>query len=383
MTKPTREYAIDWLRMLATLAVFVFHSGAAYAAGDWHLNSPTKSFPITIWNAWLLLWIMPLLFFIAGASTFFALKTRPPRQFLCERVNRLLVPLLFGILVVVPPQVYIERVSRNQFTGSFWAFYPYYFDGWYLAIGGPGNFAWMGLHLWFLLLLLVMTLLALPLLRRLQAAHSKRWLGIVAQQLQRPGRLWFFALPLATIEWLWGNVGLGGWNMLTYPLFFLYGAFLLSLPSSAKILQRQAGSAFAGALITTVLLFITIYADGMVAFAQYPVAWQRVLHAWSGWLWVLAFMGFAYTWLNRRTSFLDYANEAILPFYVLHQTLIILVGYVVNQMGLPVAANYGIVLSGSLFSILLLYEGMIRHLPVLRFVFGMKAYPVTPQPALQ
>ncbi len=160
-----RDDALDWLRVLATLAVFLFHSGAAFAAGDWHLNAPTKSFAITVWNGWLLLWIMPLLFLIAGASTLFSLQKRAPLQLLHERVNRLLAPLLFGILVIVPPQVYIERLSRGQFSGSFWAFYPHYFDGWYLAIGGPGNFAWMGLHLWFLLLLLVLTLLLLPLLQ--------------------------------------------------------------------------------------------------------------------------------------------------------------------------------------------------------------------------
>jgi hypothetical protein len=373
MTKLTRDYAIDWLRVLATLAVFVFHSGAPFAAGDWHLNAPNKSFPITVWNAWLLLWIMPLLFCIAGASTFFSLQTRPTSRFLGERVNRLLVPLLFGILVVVPPQVYIERISRNQFAGAFWAFYPHYFDGWYLAIGGPGNFAWMGLHLWFLLLLFLLTLLALPLLRWWQAACSQPGLDSLTQQLDQPERLLLLALPLAVIEWLWGNVGLGGWHMLTYPLFFLYGAFLFALRPMDAIFRRAMGPALVGALITTVLLFVTVYGDGMVAFGQYPHGWQRILHAVSGWCWVVAWLGLAYRWLTVRTPFLTHANEAVLPFYILHQTVIILVGYAVSQSSWPIAVSYGGVLVGSLLGIFLLYVGLIRQVSILRLLFGLKA----------
>lgn len=367
-----RDHALDWLRVITTLAVFVFHSGAPFAAGDWHLNYPIKSFSITVWNAWLLLWTMPLLFFIAGASTLFSLKTRTTGPFLRERVNRLLVPLLFGILVVVPPQVYIERISRDQFTGSFWAFYPHYFDGWYLAIGGPGNFAWMGLHLWFLLLLLVMTLLTLPVLQWLQEMSVQQGLGALTQYLQRPGLILLLALPLALIEWLWGNVGLGGWNMLTYPLFFLYGALLYALPSMTDILRSYTGWALAGALISTFFLLVTVYANGMIAFGQHPYGWQRILHAVSGWFWVVALLGLAYRSLNVHNAFLAYASEAVLPFYILHQTVIILVGYAANQMGLPVAFSYGIVLVGSLLGILMLYARLIRRVPVLRYLFGMK-----------
>lgn len=367
-----RDHALDWLRVFATLAVFIFHSGMAYTAGDWHLSYPIKSFPITVWNAWLLLWIMPLLFFIAGASTLFSLKTRPVSHFLHERVNRLLVPLLFGILVIVPPQVYIERISRGQFVGSFWVFYPHYFDGWYLAIGGLGNFAWMGLHLWFLLLLLLLTLLTLPLLRRLQAASAQPLLTALTQQLQRPCLILLLALPLAGIEWLGGNVGLGGWNMLTYPLFFLYGALLFALPQIADILRRHAKPALAGALITTTLLFVTVYADGLVAFGHYPQGWQRVLHDLSGWCWVIALLGLAYRAFNMPNALLTYANEAVLPFYVVHQTVIILVGYAVNQTGMPLAAKYGVVLAGSFLGVLLIYAVMIHRVSFLRYLFGMK-----------
>jgi len=78
-----------------------------------------------------------------------------------DRVLRLLVPFVSGVLVIVPPQVWVERVGHGAFAGSFFAFYPHYFDGLY---GFGGNFAWIGLHLWYLLLLFLITVVLAPLL---------------------------------------------------------------------------------------------------------------------------------------------------------------------------------------------------------------------------
>jgi glucans biosynthesis protein C len=161
--------------------------------------------------------------------------------------------------------------------------------------------------------------------------------------------------------------------MLTYPLFFLYGALLFSLPPITTILRRHTKPALAGALITTLFLFASIYADGIVAFGQYPYGGQRLLHALSGWLWVVALLGLAYRSLNVNNALLVYANEAVLPFYMLHQTVIILVGYAINQTDWPLPAKYGVVLVGAFLGILLLYAGMIQRMPFLRYLFGMKA----------
>lgn len=368
-----RHYPLDWLRVVATAGVFIFHSGAAYMPGDWHLNAPTKSFAITIWNSWLLLWLMPLLFLIAGASTHFSMQKRSAGRLLRERLDRLLIPLIFGILVIAPPQVYIERISRGQFAGSFWTFYPHYFDGWYLAIGGPGNFAWMGLHLWFLLLLLLMTVVALPLLQWLQTKQQLIVVHPWTQRLRQPLWLSLLALPVAVIEWLWGNVGLGGWNLLTYPLYFLYGAFLLAQPTIGDHLRNTRWWTLVVAVLTTTLLFRTIYADGMVAFGQYPAGWQRILHAVSGWFWVVTALGWAYRSSTRTNRFLTQATEAILPFYILHQTVIILVGYWVNRLPITVGMQYSMVIVFSLFVILTIYAALIHPLSWLRYAFGMKA----------
>src|SRR4029453_6989257 len=123
-TESTRRYDLDWLRVLAISAVFVFHSGRFFDLDDWHVKNPTTYLGAQIWTDFQVQWLMPLVFLISGMSTFYALGTRGAGRFVKDRALRLLVPLLVGIFTHVMLQVYLERVSHGQFSGSFFAFIP-------------------------------------------------------------------------------------------------------------------------------------------------------------------------------------------------------------------------------------------------------------------
>ena len=158
--KPERRYDIDWLRVLAMLSVFLFHCARFFDYEDWHVKNNQLDLGLSVFVSFLGLWIMPIFFLLSGEGSYFALSFRKSGQYITERLKRLVVPLLFGMFVIIAPlQVYLERVSRSQFVGSFIEFYPHYFDGFY-AFGG--NFAWMGIHLWFLEFLFIFSLLSLP-----------------------------------------------------------------------------------------------------------------------------------------------------------------------------------------------------------------------------
>ena len=158
-SSPKRDFAIDWVRVFAMGMVFLFHCGRYFDQQDWHVKNPQSDVVMSFVVLFLSQWIMPLFFILSGISTYYALSFRKTGQFIRSRFTRLLVPFIFGTFVLIPPQVYIERVSHHQFNGSFFEFYPHYFDGFY-AFGG--NFAWMGLHLWYLQMLFVFSLLFLP-----------------------------------------------------------------------------------------------------------------------------------------------------------------------------------------------------------------------------
>ena len=354
-----RYAALDWLRAMATLGVFVFHSGAPYVARDWHFSSESKSFALTIWNASLLVWIMPLFFTISGASMGFALRIHSPCDFVVERLRRLLVPLLFGIFVMAPPQVYVERLSRHQFECSFLAFYPHYFNAPYLEIGGAGNFAWMGLHLWYLQALLIMSLLCLPLFLVVERNWKAQWSGESRRWLRRPATMFLLALPIGAIEWLFGNVGLGGWNMLAYPIFFAYGFILAQSPTAINVVKRSAPLALPLAVFATILLLWRVLDRGPVAYAQYDPRWLAVLYAFAGWCWVVALVGLAYRFFNRGYPALSRLSKLLLPIYILHQTVIVIIAYLVYRNALGVFDKYLMVLSSSAMVAILLCAGVI------------------------
>lgn len=141
MTATTRQTArrheIDALRVLATLLLIVFHTGMVFTAFDaFHIQNAERSKFLGEINLFIHQWHMPLFFLLAGMSAWYALRTRTVHEFRGERVKRLLAPLVFGMLVIIPPQVYVERIATDvatrkspiNFSGSFLEWYPNTFE---------------------------------------------------------------------------------------------------------------------------------------------------------------------------------------------------------------------------------------------------------------
>jgi len=124
-----RQYYMDWLRVGAMVLIIFFHAGCIFSSDPWHIKNAVLSPAITVFTRFLDIWLMPLFFILAGASVWFSLGKRKPGQFVNERLLRLLVPLTFGMLVLVPPQVYYQRLFYKEFSGSFIAWYPNTFHG--------------------------------------------------------------------------------------------------------------------------------------------------------------------------------------------------------------------------------------------------------------
>ena len=144
-----RVYYLDWLRIAAMISIFLFHSNRIFDNDSWHINNAQTSLVSTTFVEVFNLWMMPLFFVLSGAAVFYSLKRRTGREFIKERILRIALPwIILGMFVISPPQVYVERLTMDGFTGNFFQFIPHYFDGLY-AFGG--NFAWMGLHLWYLM----------------------------------------------------------------------------------------------------------------------------------------------------------------------------------------------------------------------------------------
>jgi hypothetical protein len=323
-----------------------------------------------LWVVFLAQWMMPLFFLLSAMSSVFVLRRRSVGRYLIDRVKRLLVPFLFGTFVVlIPLQVWIERVTTADFDGGFWAFYPRYFDGWY-AFGG--NFAWMGLHLWYLEFLFLFSVVTAPafagILRRPTVTSR------LASLCRRPGGMLLLVLPIFLCE-LFVNqypdgIGIrdfGGWSLLTYLVFFVLG-FVMATDDGFRIgCERFRVAALA---IGAVIVFTEVAWSSVAAIDSAVVlSGLRALNAWS---WLIAILGFASHHLTRPTAFLSYGNEAVLPFYALHQTVIVFLGFLMLEWSLAVPLKFAILVMASFVAIASLYHCGIRPWWPVRLLFGMK-----------
>jgi peptidoglycan/LPS O-acetylase OafA/YrhL len=362
------------------LAVFIYHCGRFFNNEDWHVKNPQTSYGITLSLVIVGQWMMPLFFVLSGMSSYYALTYQSAAKYVRSRVKRLVVPLVFGMLVVIAPlQVYLERVSHQQFTGSFWQFYPYYFDGWY---GYSGNFAWMGIHLWYLEVLFVFSLIMLFPFIYLKSNTGAILLSKTAMSLRKPGCIFLLAIPIAVMEYIanlpavshttLGTRAFGGWSILPYLVFFTLGYIIASDLKFGPIIEKQRMAALMTGVCITALGFFLVESG-------YPLpGWLlALLRAFNAWAWLIVICGFGSRHLNFSNRFLRYASEAVLPFYILHQTVILAIGFYVVQLDTAIWAKYLIIAAISFLAIIALYDLLVKRINILRFLFGMKLKPRT------
>lgn len=372
-----RRVDIDYLRVISILAVFVFHGARAFDTEGWHVKNPVTGMPFDAIVFILHKWIMPIFFVMAGTGAWYSLQSRSPGLYLKERVYRLLVPLVFGIFTIIPHQVYIERITNGEYRGlSLIGFYPRYFDGFY-AFGG--NFAWMGLHLWFLLVLFLFSIVTLPIFlafrktRILNGIKISKPLGLALIYLLLI-LIFLSEILLSSTNGFGEGRSFGGWFLMDYLLFFIFGYVLIPRKTVMAILEEFR---WVSLIISLSTLMMLIY----MRFRPLPVdpdmlrGVNQLLTAATTWIGLSAFFGIAARNATRSDRFLEYASPAVMPFYVFHQSVIVAVAYfmlpILNHL---LVLKYFLLLAVSFIFTLLSYE-FVRRVPGLAFLYGIKEKP--------
>lgn len=362
----TRQYHLDWLRAFGMLAVFFYHVGMFLNSWDWHVKAVPVAPGFDIFSRLLITWLMPLFFVVSGVGAYHALSRRSWGAFARERLLRLGVPLLMGIFLLSPHQVYVERLTHGQFEGSFWTFLPRYFDGLYL-IEPTGNFAWMGLHLWYLLVLLLFSLITLPLLRPVRAWAAPR-IGPVGLLVTVPLALFLLegALDLTGLDF-----GVSGWPMLSYLAFYLLGYALFTTEAFQQATRSLGRYALSGAILTSLPVAMLPLPDG--SFAADAI-WALV-KVFNCWLWLVAFIYLSERYVNRKSPVLVYANQAVMPFYILHQPVIVAIAFAIRTAPLHPLVKF-LLLAAAAFAIIMgICHFLIRRVRLLQFLCGLKPAP--------
>jgi surface polysaccharide O-acyltransferase-like enzyme len=164
---------------------------------------------------------------------------------------------------------------------------------------------------------------------------------------------------------------MGGWDILSYLLFFAYGYMIISNNRIQDAIKRY----WKGTLVVAIILtLLDIYFEFFIELPHVFSVWMGILtlRAILAWSWIITILGLGNRFLNSNNRFLGYASEAVLPFYILHQTIIIIIGYYVVQWSLSTAPKYFIVVVISFIVVEAIYELLVRRINVLRFLFGMR-----------
>jgi glucan biosynthesis protein C len=377
---PERRADLDWLRVLVVLMLIPFHTAMTFAPYPWYLRNDTLNLATMGLIVVLDQYHMELLFLIAGAATFFSLGIRSGGSYFLERVKRLVVPLIFGMLVLVPPCYYIVALHFYHYDGSFFQWYPTFL----LNKTLPFRSAFDAGALWFLWYLVFYTFPLIPLFLLIRRKWEQSLIPPLAAFFEKRGALFLLVIPVALVEIYSTRVITGDFKIFYYVLFFAYGFFLFSDQRFLRGIDKSGPIALVGAAITMALYMLLIFPEWNTAilgptfwykFKGEPGTWGfimfRILISFTTLFWIIGILYLARKFLNFKNRFLQYGSEAVLPYYIIHSTPIAVIGYYVVQWNMDVLPKYVINTVLAFVATVALYE-IIKRINVTRFLFGMR-----------
>jgi len=381
--KSVRLHYLDWLRVLAILGVFLFHAVHPFDATDWHIKNADQSLTVTlVFVIFLYPWGMPLFFLLSGAGSWFALRRRTWHQYAAERTMRLFIPFLIGSILFQPLQVYLEWRHKTQtgvFEGRFSEFVINRGIG-YQPGFSPMIFGWLGYHLWFLGFLFVYALIALPIFMWLKRDGGRRFVGWLAGLCEGRGGLLIFILPLVLVQIILRPFFLAehDWADFAFTLiFFVCGYILYADERFLQAVRRDWPITLAIGIVST-LFFFAIGAAGVAMDWAVAIRTPEFFLLWivfsvNSWCWTLFVLNIGMRSLDFTNKWLQYGQDMIMPFFLVHQPVILTIAFFVVQWDADLWVKLLVVVLGSFVISLGVYELLVKRIAPARALFGMKA----------
>lgn len=383
--KPQRRHDLDWIRVLATFGVIIFHTMRMFDPDDWEVKNNITSDLVLIFILFWGQWMMPIFFTISGASTYYSLGFRSPVQFLKARIVRIMVPLLtVGIFVLSPPQDYIRQVTHGVIPSDF-PFVEFLSD--YVTLNKPflgfPNFGYPTYHLWYLYFLFVFSLVLLPVFVYLRSESGTSLIASCSRFFNRSWTIYLWVIPICIVTSLLdpsteiGNLNYyGGWSFPVYPIILLMGFLLVSHERFEKAVHDQGKIALVMSIITYLGLFITFMFLGQDdIFGAYGTPMYGLfmsMRAFNMWCFMIAILYLGNRYFSFTSPRLQYFSEGSLPFYMLHQTIIVIIGYQIAQLQTGILPKWIFLVMTTFIGIMVIYEYGIRRFNPIRFLFGLK-----------
>ena len=377
MSLDQRRHDIDALRFLVFSLLIVYHTAMLYLEGSsFHMKSTylteSLNFPMVFINRWR----MEIVFMISGVSCAMMTHTSGG-AFLWRRVQRLLLPLACGVLVVVPIQPYCEGVSNGMVAPGYGQFLLDYFGhrAWPAGAfaGWKTSFTWN--HLWYLVYLLLYTIVLValqPLLVNMRPLFTglRGWRLLVLPALPALAATVFLKLRYPENHAL-----VKDWYAhAIYFTMFIYGWWLGNDKGLWQELARLRWHTLllAPCAFAVYIGFDLVYSENLLTWASTGSWPMRNLYMWLA---ICTILGWSHTVLNHPFAWLPWARQAVYPWYILHQSAIVLLAYWLVPMQLGPVIEPVLILAGTVAICWGLTSLVISKVNWLRPCFGLPARP--------
>ncbi|MCK8046700.1 acyltransferase [Shewanella sp. 1CM18E] len=358
---------LDWLRVILIFAVFTHHVCMPFNGDSWHIMNNDSSKLLDDIMVYFEQFRLPVLFFIAGVSSVILLSKITAVKFLKNKSLRLLIPLLVGSILVIPPQSYIENITKMQ---SYWQEYPA------LALNLETN------HLWFIEYLFVFFLLAIPLNKLFSSSLGASIIHFLQKLSKYSIGLYLLVILLIVIKIYFsitfqfeGKTIENLSSSLFYLFFFIAGMLFIRSKVIWRTIFEQRFYNLTLLVFSTILFYLYYYSPDLSEYLSLNIRWSIwwlvcCLVSWSA---LLTILGYAQLYFEKTPSWISLSNELVYPFYIFHQTIIVVIGYYVITWQAPILLKIL-----SLFSLSFLVTSaicwfIIKPSNFLRFCFGLKS----------
>ena len=368
MAKSARRYDLDWWRVIAIFAVYLHHIGMPFNGDGFHIMNTESSKVLDDIMVFFEQFRLPLLFLVSGVGTVYAFSKRSWFQFAGERAYRLLIPLVFGVFVILPPQTFFE--NKSKYT-SYWDFYQNIFSN--IEVN----------HLWFIENLFYISICCIPLILFLRSEKSEKVKTILEKVATKKYGMLLWAIPLIIIKIVskkyYPDDSKSIENLsstLFYGFFFVAGIVMAVTPNIWASLQKYRKLNFIISLVIFILFYAYYYLPSELASSYLSLSsrwdiWYGISSLLS-WSLLITALGYGQVWMNKQSKLLSKLNEAIYPFYILHQTVIVVFAYYIVQLDLSIGAKLLLLLFSTFPTIVILYRFLVYPFKVTRLFFGMK-----------
>lgn len=372
----SRLYFLDWVRVLAFAFLIFYHTALMFVDWGFHIESGHNFVFLKYIMILSSKWRLDILFLVSGVAISYMVTKMPLKTFTWQRVIKLYLPLIFAVAVIVAPQSYYEAIQKGVFEGSFWQFWTshYFTFSWDERMNAP--FPTYN-HMWYVLYLFHYTLVLLPLMAFINSDKGKGVLAKLESWLTQGARIiWvplaiYFSIFFAFNDHDVNHTFYDDWYAHAIFLFaVIMGILFVRMPQVWPSFEDNRKLSLALGLISyAALLTVFLSPEGLLPIDR-TLAWDisGILVKWS---WIALIIGFAKKYLNYTNSTLKYCNKIVYPFFILHQTVIIVLGFYVIDWGMSGTIELLTIMVGTLVICGLLYELLIKRVNILRVFFGL------------